>query len=75
MSVTVQDQTAILTRIASCRRALRDILAEGEHEQERRNVLIRQAINEGTSFRTVGLAAGLTPGGVAKVLSKPPPGE
>ena len=72
MTVLIQDQNGLLTRIEHSRRALLAMRLEVGHEQDRRDGLIRQAIDDGTPYRAVGHAAGMTAGGVAKVMSKPP---
>lgn len=58
-------------RLTKSAERVKDIRAELDAELERRNDLIRQALDEGMSFRAVGSAAGMTPGGVAGVAATP----
>jgi hypothetical protein len=51
-------------------RRIRDIQRRARALDSKRNRLIRQAIKEGNSHRQVGIAAGLSCGGVSYIVHK-----
>jgi hypothetical protein len=56
-------------RLAACADRVRVLEAEKAAELERRNSLVRRAINEGNTYAAVARAAGLSKGRVAAIMA------